>query len=193
MRFRAGVASRTSDGSLVGGDMVAVTPDGTTMGVVVVDIAGNGWIAAPDAWRLRADVDASLQRDPGAALRALHDAMSRTRGAVAAAMRFEQSGRVRYAGVGDVRIARWRSGSATSMGLPSGQLGHVCPTIVEQTTTAAAGDVYAVVTDGIRTSMPDAVSTRVLQRDPSELAASILRDWCKEHDDATCVVVRVGW
>lgn len=192
MRFQCGSASRTSDGSLIGGDMVAVDDGAAGLGVVVVDVAGSGWSASRDAWRTRDAVDAAARLDPVAAVIALHGAMSITRGAVAVAARFETSGMIRYAGVGDVRIGRWRDGSFRHFPIPCGQLGVAAPTVAEQAVLSRRGDVYTVVTDGIRSSMDMSIAIGELRQPPAEIAAAVLDRWSRHHDDATCVVVIAG-
>ena len=193
MRFRSGVASRTSDGSLVGGDMVSICTDDGALGVVVVDIAGNGWSAAADAWRTRSDVDAAAHLDPMPAMRAMHERMVRTRGAVGVAARFDPSGEMRFVGVGDVRLLRLRAGASTAFPMANGQLGGVCSTLTERSDRADPGDLYVFVTDGIRATLDLAgLSTASLGR-PDAIASTVLRRWHREHDDATCVVVSAEW
>lgn len=192
MRFTAGVATRTSDGSMLGGDLTAVASDDHGLGVMVLDVAGNGWAAAREAWRVRPDVDAAARLDPTVALRKIDGLLHGGRGAVGIAARFEPAGRLRYAGVGDVRAHRWRGGGLDSMHIRPGQLGGACPTLTEVTGSVQIGDLYVFVTDGVRTSMtlPPHVSLR--SNRPELLADELLSSWARDHDDATCVVVEVG-
>ena len=177
---------------MLGGDIVSVDEQESSLGVFVVDVAGNGWGAAREAWRVRDDADAAVRLAPTAALQRLDEVMTGVRCAVGVAARFEVAGRLRYAGVGDVAIQRWRGGSLERLGLREGQLGGVCPRLEEATERIEVGDVYLVTTDGIRSGMTMPGDPRTAQREPQRLAEEILASWAREHDDATCVVVGVG-
>ena len=192
MRFTAGVATRTSDGSMLGGDLTAVDAGDDGLGVVVLDVAGNGWAAAREAWRVRADVDAAARLEPTLALRRVDTLMQGGRGAVGVAARFEATGRLRYAGVGDVRAHRWRAGHLDTLSIRPGQLGGVCPTLTEISDSVRLGDLYVFVTDGIRTSMTLPPHVSLASHRPERLADELLSSWAREHDDATCLVVAVG-
>ena len=108
LSFRHAAATRSSDGSPLSGDLFAVDEADGSLGVMLVDVAGSGWDAGRDALRARARIDESVRRPPPEAMQDLHATMAGTRGAVGVAARFASSGEIRWVGVGDVRLRRWR-------------------------------------------------------------------------------------
>lgn len=189
--FRHGHAIRSCDGSPLAGDLVATDGHGAGLGVVVVDVAGSGWVAGRDALQARAALPGAAALPPADAIDELHAVMTGTRGAVAASLRFDGSGSVAYAGVGDILVRRWRVGETDRLRLQPGQLGINCPTVVEQHADLRPGDVVVVTTDGIRAGVELDAATMSLAGSPERAARTIVDQWHRPYDDAACVVVVV--
>ena len=155
--------------------------------VVVADGVGHGPAAAIAA---RAAVDfivGASSRDLAAVLADCDRAILRTRGAAVAVLRITLStGRVAFAGVGNVEVAALTAERARLVGIP-GIVGARMRRASPSHYRAWPGDFLVVHTDGIaRHFNPE--TFRNLE--PQDAATRILESHARAHDDATCVVLR---
>lgn len=163
--------------------------------VTVIDGLGHG-LAACDA--ANAGIAAVAQRthaSPADTLNAMHAAMSGTRGGAAAVAAFDAaSGVLRFAGTGN--IAASLIDEARSRGLPShpGIVGVGVPprTRTDQQFPDAAGRLLVMHSDGLQARWTLKDYPGLARRHPALIAAVLVRDYNRERDDASIVVLRLG-
>ena len=174
------------------GDGWAVAELDRAVAVTVVDGLGHGAKAslATDA-ALAAFATNPADLD-GLVVRA-NDAMRHTRGAALTACLIDRDRReLRYFGVGNVN-GRVVSGSGgRSLLCSSGTLGlKVVPPKAKLVTCPWPTDGVPVIwTDGLSSRLQLATTPELLEHDPGLVAAALHRDFARERDDATVVVVR---
>jgi anti-sigma regulatory factor (Ser/Thr protein kinase) len=165
---------------LPGGGLAVAVVDGLGHGAgasEAADAAVAAFAAAPS------DVDGYLDR-ANAAMRA-------TRGGAVTVCRLA-AGTVRYLCVGNVNARILAGGTECGLVSYNGTLGlHVEPPRARVLDAdLPAGATLVVWTDGL-SSRPDlAAWPRLLEQDPGVQAAALYRDWWRERDDATVLVVR---
>jgi hypothetical protein len=155
--------------------------------VGLVDGLGHGTAAADaagvfcDYVRAHADVQVTqLLLDASTAMRG-------TRGAVAALLRFDlAAATASFAGVGNIELRAWGRAPFRPVSMP-GVLGRPVRKVVCFTHALSTGDLFVLHSDGVSTRF-DLDGERYLDAQP--LADLILGRYGKDHDDASCVVVR---
>ncbi len=187
-----GAVSIAAPGETVCGDGWAVATDGAVLSAVVADGLGHGphAAAASDA---ALDVFAAAPFAPLATLvQDAHTGLQTTRGAALFALRMEASGRLQYAGAGNV-MGRIISGVFDrSMLTQHGTVGVQ----VRKTEVAALElpdhAVAVVHSDGIASRWKADEVVPLLQRDPTLIAAALLWTQRRGRDDATVLVIKQG-
>lgn len=161
--------------------------------VALLDGLGHG----PEAARAVAAAVPVLQRGGGESavglLRACHEALRQTRGAVMSLAVFHAAdSSMSWVGVGNVEgvLLRGRGGAVRSdeaIVARSGVVGFQLPELRGATVRVARGDTLILATDGIRSGFTGGLD---LDCEPQELAESILARFAKGSDDAHVVVAR---
>lgn len=187
-----GAVSVAAPGETVCGDGWAVASDGGKVSAVVADGLGHGPHAA-------AASDAALDvfaADPFAPIESFmadaHGGLQTTRGAALFALRMDESGRMQYAGAGNV-MGRIISGVFDrSMVTQHGTVG-VQVRRTEVATLEMPDHAVAVVhSDGIASRWKAEEVVPLLQRDPTLIAAALLWQQSRGRDDATVLVIQQG-
>jgi hypothetical protein len=120
-------------------------------------------------------------------LRRCDASLKATRGAVAALLRIElQSHTLSHAAIGNVEVSGLCANKICTVAVPGIVVAGLRKVICRRS-TLHPGDMLFVYTDG--------VSGRFFPSDYAEgaadkLAEAIVAQWGKEHDDATCLVLR---
>lgn len=173
------------------GDAWAVATHGAQTTVLVADGLGHGPEAAKasqaaiDAFATAPDADLrdTLQR--------VHRELQTTRGAAVCALRVDmQSATVTYTGAGNI-VGRVLSGVFDKSIVT--QHGTAGLQIRKPETTTLELPAHALVvlhSDGIETRWSVDLVRSLLQKDPTLVAAVLLRDHTRHRDDATIVVIR---
>ena len=187
MKLRTGAAQRPRLGETHCGDGFAVFGHEVS-NVVVVDGLGHGPEAAHAA-RAFLQVAASM---PGSSpldiLACAGQALLHTRGAAALVTRFDCCARtLLVAGVGNVELRAIAHHPMQPLSVP-GIVGRPTRPVREYSFGIRPGDLIVIMTDGISRRADLAA---VADDDPQRMAERILREYGCDHDDATCVVVRV--
>lgn len=181
-------ASRAKPGEAQCGDDVSVTRSDRSCIVAVADGLGHGVLAAMAARAAVGFVATNASEDVATLLLRADRALCTTRGVALAVLRFDLAEhRLEYGGVGNVELFAVSRQAIRAINCP-GYLGGRARKILVSSYSLAPGDFIAVCTDGIssRASLVDHVGKRA-----AEAARAILTQHAKDHDDATCVVVRV--
>lgn len=203
-----------------GGTVIAATvgggagdggADGLALAVAPETVSGDawGWCTEQGGWSvLLAD---GLGHGPDAAeaseravaalrpaepveqtLRRVHDGLRPTRGAAVAVARIdEERGVLQFAGVGNVSAVLCGRGSSKALTSLSGTAGRQVR-IKSFQYELPRGGLLVLHSDGIRTGWDLDSDPPLRRRDPLVIAATLIRDWERGHDDASVVVVPLG-
>ncbi len=140
------------------------------------------------------DIESFLSRswtlDLAQVLTQLHEHLRGGRGAcVGACIIDETTGLLRYAAIGNTVFRRFGA-SETRLVSQSGTLGNLMRTVKEQRITLHPGDAALLYTDGISDRFAQRDVPALFGHSPATLAATVVRHFGKDHDDATCIVLR---
>jgi negative regulator of sigma-B (phosphoserine phosphatase) len=188
-----GVAARPLDGEAECGDRALVVVTDDVALVAAIDGLGHGREAARAADRavetLRAVTDEPLVEIAGRC----HEALRQTRGAALSLARVcARDDTVTWLGVGNVegRLVHGNGSGALTVEslIPTrGIAGGDVHRLNDTTLPLRRGDVVLLATDGIKAGFADSLRTH---GSADELAARILADHSKVHDDALVVAAR---
>jgi hypothetical protein len=160
---------------------------------LLVDGLGHGpgaAIAASAAMAMFRDV---VTRSPEAMLGAMHTALRHTRGAALSVATIQTSrGAVRFCGIGNVDGRVVTADSSRQLMPQSGIVGHAMPRIHASEVPWAASGRLVMHSDGISSRWNAADYPGLLARHPALLAGVLFRDFARERDDATVLVLRDG-
>ena len=181
------VASRPKPGEVVCGDQVRIVYGSQRCLVAVADGLGHGSHAAKAAERAVDYVVAHPDDNLEDLLRRTDHQMMGTRGAVLTVLRFDMATHtLLHSGVGNVTVVASSAQSIQPINAP-GYLGGRIRKLLITRHIVTAGDVFAVCTDGISSRFSLAqYGTR-----DTNIAFIVLATHAKDHDDATCVILRV--
>ena len=174
------------------GDAVAVKGEGPVSCYMVCDGLGHGAKAADVADIMRATFLASQETDPSAVLSAMHDALTKTRGAVAACLRIDRSkNRLSYAATGNISTVLFQSGKAKRLAVRDGLLGGRKSTPHEEHFELRHDAVLLMHSDGLSTLRDLPERKGLLQRSAPIIAARLLCESSRRRDDASILVTRM--
>jgi anti-sigma regulatory factor (Ser/Thr protein kinase) len=179
------------EGEVACGDdwVVAATPD--RLCGMVVDGLGHGPMAASAAKTAIELLDHHKSLPLASLLAHVHTGMQSTRGAAAALFRVEGM-KLQYAGIGNIAGTGLREDGVSRMVSVNGTLGMHAPRIKVFEYPAHIGMLVILHSDGIGTSWNLDKYPGLRAAHPSLIAAAIFRDFCRNRDDATVLVARVG-
>jgi anti-sigma regulatory factor (Ser/Thr protein kinase) len=191
MHGSVGVVSVPLRGEDECGDDWAVDARAGRLVAMVVDGLGHG----PDA-AVAALAAMSAFRDvagdyPQGILEAMHTAMHRTRGAALSVTVLDTARRTaRFCGVGNVD-GRVLTGGANRQMMPqSGIVGHTMPRMQLVEIPWPTGGRLVMHSDGISSRWEVGHYPGILARHPALLAGVVFRDFARDRDDATVLVLR---
>ena len=187
--MRYGAVNVCAPRETVNGDGWALALDGARASLMVADGLGHG----PEAGRASDAAREVFVQQPFAEIAALlgdmHTALQTTRGAAVCCLRMD-SDAVRCAGAGNV-VTRIVSGvTDRTMVTQHGSVGLQMRRAQEQALALPPYALAVVHSDGIETRWDPARIRPLLDRDPTLIAALLLRDHTRVRDDATVVVLR---
>jgi hypothetical protein len=175
---------------IVSGDSWSCLRFDQSMAVTVVDGLGHGPKAAEAAY---AAVDAFQRsaRDsgPAQAIQMAHQALLSTRGAVMAVARIDAQ-TLRFAGLGNISAVVYTHGVAARLGSSDGTVGYGLRKARECSVDWSSHSTLIMNTDGLSSRWNLAKHPGLLACHPVLIAAVLHRDFARNTDDATVVVVR---
>jgi anti-sigma regulatory factor (Ser/Thr protein kinase) len=175
---------------IVSGDSWSCLRFDQWMAVTVVDGLGHGPKAAKAA---HAAVDAFQRsvRDsgPAQAIQMAHQALLSTRGAVMAVARIDAQ-TLRFAGLGNISAVVYTHGVAARLGSSDGTVGYGLRKARECSVDWSSHSTLILNTDGLISRWNLAKHPGLLACHPVLIAAVLHRDFARNTDDATVVVVR---
>jgi anti-sigma regulatory factor (Ser/Thr protein kinase) len=161
--------------------------------VLLVDGLGHGLDAAEAAREAIATFRKRQDLAPGEILDYLHDALKKTRGAVAAVAEIRpQEGALVYAGIGNISAVVLAAGNSRSLVSHNGTLGMVTARIQEFRVPWAPDAILVLHSDGLQSRWDLAAYPGLLARHPAMIGGTLLRDFRRTRDDASVVVVKAA-
>ncbi|RZL91477.1 MAG: histidine kinase [Variovorax sp.] len=191
--FELGAVCLPAPGETACGDAWAAAFDSERIALLVADGLGHG----PEAARASGAAVEAFAADPFAdlhvALQDVHRALQSSRGAALFCLRAKKDEpKLQYAGAGNV-CGRVVSGTYDrSMVTQHGTAGLQMRRVDAAQTDWPAHSLALVHSDGIATRWDVKPWLSALGRDPSLLAALLLRDHSRVRDDATVVAIRMA-
>ncbi len=126
-----------------------------------------------------------------ATLKLVDQALIKTRGAAGAIVEVSAAeGHVTAAGVGNISMRILNNGGSKSFGCDNGTLGTGLPRIREYTQPWVIGSVLVMHSDGVKTHWNHEDYPGLTRRHPGLVAGLLYRDFRRERDDVTVMVVR---
>ncbi|QHI99913.1 SpoIIE family protein phosphatase [Xylophilus rhododendri] len=184
-----GAVNVCAPGETVNGDGWAVALDTDDAALIVADGLGHGPEAAKASSAATALFRAQPFADMAAQLQELHVALQTTRGSAVFCMRLAPQ-EVRSAGAGNV-VGRIVSGvTDRSIVTQHGTVGLQIRRAQEASLPLPPYALAIVHSDGIETRWDPARIRPLMDRDPTLIAALLLREHSRGRDDATVVVLR---
>jgi anti-sigma regulatory factor (Ser/Thr protein kinase) len=167
------------------------TPDRTVS--ILVDGLGHGWEAAEAAQEALAIFRKRVESHPGEILKYVHESLRKTRGAVAGIAEIcPREARLVYAGVGNISAVVLSQGASRSLVSHSGTLGVATPKIQEFKSEWPPDGVLVLHSDGLQTRWDLSSYAGLLARHPAVIGGALLRDFRRQRDDASVVVVKAA-
>ena len=161
--------------------------------VLLVDGLGHGRLAAEAADEAIAIFHREVERTPGEILSCVHDGLKKTRGAVAAVAEIHSGEKVvTYAGVGNTAASLLNNHSSRSLVSHSGTLGVASPRIQEFRVEWPADGVFVMHSDGLTSRWDLSTYSGLLSRHAAIIGGVLFRDYRRQRDDASVVVVKAA-
>jgi serine/threonine protein phosphatase PrpC len=181
---------RPCSGQTRSGDAAVVQETDAGVFLAVVDALGHG----PEANEVARLATASLRGNAGPDLArtfaALHQALRGSLGAAAGVCWYAAAtGEARWIAVGNVALRTFGAVEARLAGR-DGLVGHVLPTLREESVRLAPGGVLLLLTDGIRDRVTAEEYPGLLGDSATFLVRRVVERFGRDHDDATCVALR---
>ena len=185
---RYGAVSVAVEGEIDCGDAWHIVSDADGTAVIVVDGRGHGTFAAEAA---RVAVDAFIDSPfsaPGDFMARAHGLMSKTRGGAAACAVIRGS-QVTYAGVGNISGYLVSPGQSQGMVSHNGTLGMSQRRMQQFEYRMEPGSLLVMHSDGVSTRWDLRNRADLLNCHPALIAGVLYRDFSRERDDVTVVVI----
>lgn len=181
---------RPCRGERVSGDLVVVEERGDYIFVAIIDALGHGPAAHIIANRATRFLKRAWKTDLAQTMRGLHEDLRGTDGA-AAGLCVLEVGRhaATYVGVGNTVIRTLGDGGKKIYSTP-GTLGHQIRTPREQKLTIADDEVLVLYSDGVKEQFELTDYPQLSYQDSRTIARTIVTRFGKDHDDASCAVLR---
>lgn len=191
MTAQLGAWSRPRPGERVNGDAYFLSRYGTSELFAAIDGLGHG-AGAHEAALVAIDSLSQWRGEPlDEVFWAVHDVLRATRGAVMGACILDrESESLYYAGVGNVEFRAFNAPEPVRPIPNNGTLGMRLSNIRIWTHKWGEGTTFVLATDGVSASWDISAYPGLLGKTPQMLAGVLLRDYSRDSDDATVLVVR---
>lgn len=161
--------------------------------VLLTDGLGHGRDAAEAAEEAVAAFRKRRDLTPGEILGFLHDALKKTRGAVGAVAEIRpRPGTLIYAGIGNISASVISRAGSRSLVSHNGTLGMVTARIQEFQSPWTPDSILVLHSDGLQSRWDLSTYAGLMSRHPAIIGAVLLRDFRRQRDDASVVVVKAA-
>jgi negative regulator of sigma-B (phosphoserine phosphatase) len=158
--------------------------------LALVDVLGHGREAHDVALTAQAYLELNCRQEPVEIMQGLHTCLKGTRGAVAAICRLDTAtGELIYVGMGNI-VVRVLGPRAVRFVSRDGIVGYMMSTVKKQALKLLAGDVLVMYSDGIKEHFELSGTPEILKGTAESIATVLLKQFCKENDDASCIVLK---
>lgn len=176
-------------GERVSGDIAVTKPLASGLMAAIVDVSGHG----PEAYELAIRLEQEILNWPNdnltGLMRRLHETAHASRGAAVGLAALHDNGTLRYVGAGNTRIQKF--GGQPWKGLSrDGVIGSRLPTLREESTELAEGDVITLFTDGLSERISAREYPRLELETPPMIAHNLIKLFGKSYDDSSCIVIK---
>jgi|ERR1700731_3301517 len=173
------------------GDNLAWEINGDRCMVMMADGLGHGPLAAEAADEAVRVFRTYNTESPASLTTRMHDALKKTRGAAAALAEIRPlAGTLVYAGVGNISGSILSSTLGRSLVSHNGTLGHVMLRVQEFKVEWPKDGILVMHSDGLQSRWDLSRYPGLLSRQPALIAGVLLRDFRRERDDASVLVVK---
>lgn len=160
---------------------------------LLVDGLGHGQGAAEAAQEASATVRQRVSKSPGEILGYVHDALKKTRGAVAAVVEVcPKEGKLTYAGIGNISASILNKGISKSLISHNGTLGMTVARVQEFQAEWTPDSVFVMHSDGLQSKWDLLSYPGLLLRHPALICGALIRDFRRHRDDAGVVVLKAA-
>lgn len=178
-------------GEVVAGDSWAMKQKDEELDIILADGLGHG-LLANDASKLACNIFLEEELSGEKVMPVLHRALRPTRGAAVSIVNIDLKKKtLNYCGIGNV------SGGIKTVGSPgkkcvsyNGTVGVQIHKFQSLSYPFDKGDVFVIASDGISTQWDLQKYPGIMRRHPFVIAGIIYRDFGKNSDDATVIVVK---
>ncbi|HEY6352703.1 MAG TPA: SpoIIE family protein phosphatase [Candidatus Angelobacter sp.] len=178
-------------GETLCGDGLAWSQKGDVMKVILVDGLGHGIDAAAAADEAKKTFHQYSQYGPAEIMARVHDALKKTRGAAAAIAEVRPlAGRLTYVGIGNISGSVLSDGRCRNLVSHNGTLGHVMARLQEFTVEWPNDAILIMHSDGIQSRWDLMQYPGLMARSPASIAGILFRDFRRQRDDSSVVVVK---
>jgi len=159
--------------------------------ILLVDGLGHGPYAAEAADEAVETFHKWAERPPNEILSRIHDSSKKTRGAVAAVAEIRpQEKSLTYEAVGNIAASIVTNQGSRSLVSHSGTLGVASPRIQEFKERWGSDSILIMHSDGLQTRWDLSSYSGLVSRHPALIGAALFRDFRRQRDDASVVVVK---
>jgi hypothetical protein len=160
---------------------------------LLADGLGHGIGAAEAAREAITTFQQRAQSSPAQILGYIHDALRKTRGAVAAIAEIRPKEQVLlYAGVGNITGVVMDSRGRRSLVSHSGTLGATVSKIQEFKSEWSSNAILVLHSDGLQSKWDLSPYAGLVNRHPALIGGALLRDFRRQRDDAGVVVIKAA-
>jgi anti-sigma regulatory factor (Ser/Thr protein kinase) len=185
------VVGSAMPGEEVSGDGWAAEQSGNTLRLLIADGLGHGPLAAEAAQQAATGFGGLGHLAPEAAIAELHRLLRPTRGAAIALAQIDfQTGKVLYAGVGNVSGIILSGAAARHMVSMAGTAGHTIQRIQQFEYDLPPDALLLMHSDGLRRHWNLDSYPGLAQRSPRVVAGVLYRDFTRGRDDVIVAAVR---
>ena len=178
-------------GEILCGDGVAWVQEPRRTMVMMADGLGHGPHAAEAAQEAIASFHQHSGKAPGEILSRIHDALKKTRGAAVAMAEIRPHESVlTYVGIGNISATVLTAGKTRSLISYNGIAGHQLHKIQEFKVEWPAGSVLVMHSDGLQTRWDLSRYPGLARRHAGLIAGVLLRDFRRDRDDGSVLVVK---
>ena len=160
---------------------------------LLVDGLGHGVGAADAAQEALATFRQRASLSPSQILGYIHDALKKTRGAVAAVAEIcPRQHTLTYAGVGNISASLISGGRSQSLISYNGTLGMTVQRIQEFRAAWEPASIFVMHSDGLQTKWDLFSYAGLISRHPAIICGTLIRDFRRQRDDASIVVLKAA-
>jgi hypothetical protein len=160
---------------------------------LLVDGLGHGWGAAEAAQEAVQVFRKNIRLGPGDLLGTIHDALRKTRGAVAGIAEIRPgTGKVTFSGIGNISALLIAPGSSKNMVSHNGTLGATVSRIQEFNFDWTPGAMLVLHSDGVQTRWDLGSYAGLTAKHPAVICGALLRDFRRQRDDASVIVIKAA-